>query len=126
MMTWIRVCQRTAGNFTSPPTDLVGAVITTYGSPHHKTSERMPEGYWGKPINLGPTVNTLYSDHSPSISADGLKLFFNSDSPGGLDRDDIWQAPIIPIVDFNGDGIVDVQDLIVLAKYLFEEFPIAE
>ena len=67
---------------------------------------------------------------------------------------DLWQAPIIPIVDLNsdgivdsadmvimvdnwgtdnslcdigpmpwGDGVVDVEDLIVLAEHLFEEVP---
>ena len=31
-----------------------------------------------------------------------------------------------PIVYYNGDGIVNVQDLIVLAEHLFEEFPPSE
>ena len=87
-------------------------------------------------------------------------LYFNYHSSGvrpGGNADDIWQAPIIPIVDLNidgivdaadmciivdnwgtnnslcdigpmpwGDGIVDVQDLIVLAEHLFEEFPPTE
>jgi len=69
----------------------------------------------------------------------------------------MWQSSITPIVDLNGDGIVDaldmcivvdnwgtdnslcdigpmpwgdgvvdVEDLIVLAEHLFEEFPLAE
>ncbi len=85
-------------------------------------------------------------------------LYFDSENrPGGLGSFDIWQAPILPIVDLNsdgivdatdmciivnnwgtdnslcdmgpmpwGDGIVDVQDLIVLAEHLFEEFPPVE
>ena len=37
---------------------------------------------WGEPVNLGPTVNSRYSDHLPSVSADGLTLYFVSARPG--------------------------------------------
>jgi hypothetical protein len=168
------------------------------------------EDDWGTPVNLGPTVNSSSYEGYPSISSDGLCLFFASDRPGGYDEmrellpnwavpigiwvttrptkdaewdppvnypsliqsgydfapaispdgsvlyfDSIftkWQSSITPIVDLNGDkivdsadmcimvdhwgtdeplcdigpmpwgdGIVDVQDLIVLAEHLFEE-----
>ncbi len=45
---------------------------------------------WGPPANLGPTVNSSSWDYQPSISADGLSLFFTSGRPGGLGPDDIW------------------------------------
>ncbi|MCP4261524.1 MAG: hypothetical protein GY774_29080 [Planctomycetes bacterium] len=107
---------------------------------------------WGTPVNPGPTINTATYDDPGSISADGLILYFDSDRPGGAGSDDLWQVSIEPIVDLNGDGIVDaadmciivdswgtdeplcdigpmpwgdgivdVQDLIVLAQHLFEE-----
>ena len=110
---------------------------------------------WGPAANLGHRVNTTYGESAPSISADELSLYFcdyNLNRPGGSGDIDLWQAPIIPVVDFNsdgivdsadmrimidhwgtneklcdigptpfGDGIVDVQDLIVLAEHLFEE-----
>jgi hypothetical protein len=120
------------------------------------TTRETIQGNWGTPVNLGPTVNTSVYDDPGSISADGLLLFFESDRPGGVGSDDLWQVSIDPIVDLNGDGIVDsadmciivdnwgtnnslcdigptplgdgivdVQDLIVLAEHLFEEvFPI--
>jgi len=162
---------------------------------------------WSEPENLGPIVNSPSWDSGPDISSDGLTLFFDSERPGGYGLYDIWvtrrattddpwgvpvnfgpivndsnynftpcisadgsilywwstigrlrQVPIIPIIDFNGDGIVnsadmcimvdywwgtdeslcdigptplgdgivDVQDLIVLAEHLFEEFPPAD
>lgn len=169
---------------------------------------------WTEPVNLGPNVNSGADDWSPSISNDGQTLVFSRGfqsmwattrksidddwepavqlgfnpppvpgdpawtrnffgaalSPdgstlyydasrgwGGYGKNDIWQVNFIPIVDFNGDGIVDaddvcimidnwhtnstlcdiaplplgdgfvdVQDLIVIAKHLFEEFPPAE
>jgi Tol biopolymer transport system component len=45
---------------------------------------------WGEPVNLGPTVNTEHSEADPSISIDGLSLFFRSYRPGGYGRTDLW------------------------------------
>jgi hypothetical protein len=36
--------------------------------------------------------------------------------PGGTGNADLWQAPIIPVVDFNGDEIVDIKDLVRLIE----------
>ena len=55
-----------------------------------QTSERIPEGYWGTPINLGPTVNSPQVDLEPCISSDRLSLFFHSDRSGGSGDADIW------------------------------------
>ncbi len=50
------------------------------------------EEEWGPAINLGPKVNSKVHDWGPSISADGLELFFHSSSarPGGFGGYDIW------------------------------------
>jgi hypothetical protein len=45
---------------------------------------------WGPAVNLGPTVNTAFDDWMPSISADGLSLFFGSTRPGGFGGYDLW------------------------------------
>ena len=45
---------------------------------------------FGETTNLGPTVNSSYYDSDPSISADGLRLFFSSNRPGGYGNWDIW------------------------------------
>ena len=48
---------------------------------------------WSEPVNLGPTVNSSFTDWSPSMSADGLMLFFMSNRPGspyGADEYDLW------------------------------------
>jgi hypothetical protein len=112
---------------------------------------------WGEPINLGSIVNSASAENAPAFSVDGSMLYFHSNRPGGFGGYDLWQAQVIPIVDFNtdgivdsadmcimvdhwgtdnslcdigpmpwGDGIVDVQDLIVFAEHLFEEKPPAE
>jgi Tol biopolymer transport system component len=45
---------------------------------------------FGSVVNLGPTINTSFEEYSPSISADGLSLFFASDRPGGFGSHDLW------------------------------------
>jgi hypothetical protein len=40
-----------------------------------------PDGEWGDPVNLGPLVNTAAAEVMPTISADGLTLFFGDGNP---------------------------------------------
>ncbi len=81
---------------------------------------------WGTPVNLGPTVNTSVYDDPGSISADGLLLFFDSDRPGGVGSDDLWQVSIIPIVDLNGDGIVDAEDMCIMVDHWGTDEPLCD
>ena len=72
---------------------------------------------WSEPIDLGPSVNSPPADWPTGISADGSILYFASTRPGGIGADDLWQASITPIVDFNGDGVVDISDLVKLIEH---------
>ena len=46
---------------------------------------------WSAPINLGSTVNSTFNDVAPTISKDGLSLYFTSNrEPGGFSGDDIY------------------------------------
>lgn len=57
---------------------------------------------WSEPTNLGPVVNTSYSESCSFLSADGLSLYFCGDPwttaspqqqrPGGNGMSDIWIA----------------------------------
>ena len=56
---------------------------------------------WGEPVNLGPSVNTGASEGYPSISADGLTLFFSEMfgstiarplRAGGIGGQDLWMV----------------------------------
>jgi Tol biopolymer transport system component len=38
---------------------------------------RESDGSWGRPLNLGPGVNSEFSETCPSLSADGKYLFFS-------------------------------------------------
>jgi len=72
---------------------------------------------WGRPVNLGPTVNTGAWDVSADISADGSTLYFCSDRAGGSGALDLYQVVIVPVVEFNGDEKVDLKDFSRLAQY---------
>ena len=45
---------------------------------------------WGRPVNLGPMINSSSHDAGPSISADGRSLYFHSIRPGGQGLFDLW------------------------------------
>jgi hypothetical protein len=72
---------------------------------------------WGKPVNLGPLVNTPAFEEAPCLSADGSTLYWDCARPGGYGDHDIWQASIIPIVDFDGDGKVDGKEVLAIAEH---------
>jgi hypothetical protein len=72
---------------------------------------------WNTPINLGPSVNSSSIDLDPTISHDASTLYFMSMRPGGIGGLDIWQVSITPIVDFNGDGIVDSADMCIMVDH---------
>ena len=72
---------------------------------------------WEPPVNLGPDMNTSEYDDGPRISPDGSTIYFNHSLWISLSSCDIWQAPIKPVVDFNGDGIVDSADMCIMVDY---------
>ena len=46
---------------------------------------------WGPPENLGPVINTPFTEGGPSFSRDGHWLFFNSNRPAGaVGGTDMW------------------------------------
>jgi len=57
-----------------------------------QTTRQTTELVWGTPINLGPPINTPSRDANPSISLDGLTLFFASNRPGGYGNRDLWMS----------------------------------
>lgn len=47
---------------------------------------------WSEPVNLGSVVNSAAADNNPTLSPDGLSLYFASDRPGALGGTDLWVA----------------------------------
>jgi hypothetical protein len=83
---------------------------------------------WNVPVNLGPKINSTAYEGTPKISLDGSTLYFASKRPGGSGGTwgDVYQAPIIPIIDFNGDGIVDVLDMCTIVDHWGESYSLCD
>jgi Tol biopolymer transport system component len=70
---------------------------------------------WGTPVWVGfnyPSETSL--GPQPSVSSDGSTLYFCAGAYGYVD---LWQSTISPIVDFNGDGIVDASDMVIMVDH---------
>ena len=71
-----------------------------------------PYSLWGEPVNLGPVVNATATATGPANTYD---LYFISGRPGGSGGlSDLWQISFDPVVDLNGDGIVDATDMCIV------------
>jgi hypothetical protein len=81
---------------------------------------------WGPPVNLGNMINSTFVEAGVTISADGSMLYFHSNRPGGEGTWDMWQAPIQPVVDLNGDGIVDALDLCIVVEHWLTDEPLCD
>ncbi|GAB3500633.1 OmpA family protein [Spirosoma knui] len=53
-------------------------------------SFRQKDGSWSKPMELGPEVNTKFTETTPFLAPDGATLYFSSDREGGLGSNDIY------------------------------------
>ncbi len=65
---------------------------STDGSEDIYVSYRNTDGTWGLPINLGPTINTSYSERSPFIASDGVTLYFSSNGHPGYGGHDLFMT----------------------------------
>jgi hypothetical protein len=74
---------------------------------------------WSEPVNLGPSINTPRAELLTSISPDGKWAFVVDVTYNGtpVADADLAMVPILPIVDFNGDEIVDIEDLVMLIEH---------
>jgi hypothetical protein len=60
-------------------------------------SQKLPNGSWGPPQNLGPEINTPFDEDFPNVSADGKVLYFSSNGHTSMGGYDIFKA------EFNAD-----------------------
>lgn len=59
-----------------------------YGGVDLYLCQKLPNGNWSSPLNLGPTINTKFDEDFPNLSPDGNTLYFSSKghtSMGGYD-----------------------------------------
>lgn len=85
--------------FTSDRPGAIGQFVP-YGTLFHGTNNGNMDIYvcfktdsgWVGPINLGPTINTPYSERSPYLHPDGRTLYFSSDGHPGLGKLDVFKS----------------------------------
>jgi hypothetical protein len=90
------------------------------------TRRAIRDNDWGQPVNLGPRVNTSVTEANPSISADGRTLYYMSYMSGGYRGRDMWQVSIEPVVDLNGDGMVDCDDMCLMVDFWGTDEPLCD
>jgi len=81
---------------------------------------------WGPPVYIGPIDESGAEDYGLEFSADGTLLYFHSERPSGIGAWDLWQVKILPVVDFNGDGIVDYADMYIMVDHWGENYPLCD
>lgn len=57
---------------------------------------KLPNGKWGIPFNCGPEINTTGDEDFPSLSPDGLTLYFSSNGLPGMGGYDIYSSSFDP------------------------------
>lgn len=55
-------------------------------------SRRLPDNTWGKPMNLGPPLNTEYDEDAPFIHPDGKTIYFSSKGHSSIGGYDIFRS----------------------------------
>jgi outer membrane protein OmpA-like peptidoglycan-associated protein len=55
-------------------------------------AEKQANGAWGKPVNLGPGINSKYDEDFPFIHPDGKTLYYTSNGLASMGGQDIFKA----------------------------------
>lgn len=63
-----------------------------YGGADIWMVQRISKTEWGKPVNLGPEINTPYQEGGIFLAADGKTLFFCSNGPNSMGDLDIFRT----------------------------------
>jgi len=85
-----------------------------YGGRDIYQINKLPDGSWSKPQNLGPQINTPFDEDSPFLAIDNKTLYFASNGPksmGGFDifmtiadEDGNWSEPLNMGAPINSTG----------------------
>ena len=67
-----------------------------YGGLDLYYSIKLPDGNWGKPINMGDKINTSFDENFPRLNTDGTKLIFCSEGHNTTGGYDLFSAQRTP------------------------------
>lgn len=57
-------------------------------------SQKLPDGSWGLPQNLGSLINSPYDEDAPFIHPDGKTLYFSSNGPTSMGGFDVFSSTL--------------------------------
>lgn len=60
-------------------------------------------GAWSTPVNLGPPINSGFSEGGSALSCDGTTLYFFSTRPGGFGGQDLYMSARTELCNDEGD-----------------------
>ena len=63
-----------------------------YGGKDLYLARKLLNGKWGKPFNLGPTINTEYNEDAPFVHPLGNILFFSSEGHSNMGGFDVFKS----------------------------------
>jgi hypothetical protein len=87
------------------------------------TTRKSVDDDWGPAVQLD--IKKSGAVHGAALSPDGSTLYFEAYS-GGYGEGDYWQVTFTPVVDFNGDGSIDTDDLLILIEHWGQEEPLCD
>ena len=86
---------------------------------------------WKAPVYLGLPMNGSIYTLLSSVSSDGTMLYLSDHinyppRAGGSGSADLWQVSISPVVDLNGDEIVDATDMCIMVDHWGEDYSLCD
>jgi hypothetical protein len=75
-----------------------------YGGKDIYAVKKLPGGEWGKPFNLGPSVNTKFNEDAPFVHPIDKVLFFSSEGHRNMGGYDIFKST------YDDRGIYDIAE----------------
>jgi tetratricopeptide (TPR) repeat protein len=54
--------------------------------------KKLPDGNWGKPVNLGPSINTEYNEDAPFINPSCNAIYFSSEGHKNMGGYDVFKS----------------------------------
>jgi hypothetical protein len=109
--------------FTAVPWPWSGGPVAINGDIFVSTRPSRDDG-WGVPSRL-PVLSSERNDEGLCFARGGSTLYFARSDPytplatmdPAVATSDLWQVEVTPIVDLNGDGIVDCADICMLVDH---------
>lgn len=96
------------GPVVNSPNRETGVAVTADGKTLYFVSDRpggvggrdiwvttLKDNKWTPPVSLGPTVNSVADDGGMTTSADGKRLIFASNRPGGFGGEDLYMTTLV-------------------------------